>query len=160
MHPRPGRPRPGPAATLLLGLLAALLLSGCSALVGSSPEPTPMDFPAIAGELANRGLVLDRFASGDDGCGDPTLTATAIGFDATGLGTATTRLRVYIFRDGATYDRRQADVDACGAVWATDPATFERVDARPFVLIGQGPWSPAFKTAIREALRVAAGNGG
>lgn len=119
-----------------------------------------MDFPGIAGELANRGLELDRITSGDDGCSDPTLTATAIGFDASGLGMAPLRLRIYIFRTGETYERRRPDVDGCVAEWATDPATFELVDAKPFVLGGQGPWTDAFKAAIREALRTAAGNGG
>jgi hypothetical protein len=141
--------------------LAALLLAGCSTILEASPEPTPMDFPGIAGELANRGLVLDAITSGDDGCHDPTLTATAIGFDASGLGMETPiRLRIYIFRTGETYDRRRPDVDGCAAAWATDPGTFELIDARPFVLAGQGPWPPAFKAAIREALTVAAGNGG
>lgn len=147
-----------PVATVLA---VALLLSGCSAILESSPEPTPMDFPGIAGELANRGIDLDRIASGDDGCGDATLTGTAIGFDASGLGVdPATRLRIYIFRTGDTYDRRRADVEPCVAAWATDPATVEFIDAKPFVLAGQGPWPADFKAAIREALAVAAGNGG
>ncbi|MBA3876197.1 MAG: hypothetical protein C0498_04545 [Anaerolinea sp.] len=127
----------------------------------ASPEPTPLDFPAIAGELATRGLELDRIASGDAGCDDPTLTGTAIGFDASGLGVvAPVRLRIYIFRNGDAYDRRRPDVDACAAAWATDPATFEIIDAKPFALAGQGPWTDEFKSAIREALTVSAGNGG
>lgn len=146
------------AATL--GSLA-ILLAGCSAILESPPEPTPLDFPGIAGEIANRGVDLDRIVSGDDGCDDSTLTATAIGFDATGLGmTEPTRLRVYIFRTGETYDRRRADVDACVAAWVADPATAEFIDARPFVIVGQGPWTDEFKAAIREAMTVAAGNGG
>lgn len=120
-----------------------------------------MDFPGIAGELANRGLVLGAIVSGDDGCGDPSLTPTAIAFDATGLGMDDpVRLRVYIFRNGETYERRRPDVDGCVAAWATDPATFELVDAKPFVLAGQGPWTDEFKAAIRESLTAAAGNGG
>ena len=140
-------------------LLAAFLVIGCGDL-GRSPEPTPADFPGIATELATRGLDLDGFASGDDGCSGDTLTPTAIGFDATGLGvTEPLHLRVYIFRNGDAYDRRRPDVDACVAEWATDLTTFEMVDARPFVLAGQGPWPPEFKAAIREAMRVAAGTG-
>ena len=46
------------------------------------------------------------------------------------------------------------------SAWATDPATFELVDAKPYVLAGQGPWPDEFKAAVREALTVAAGNGG
>jgi hypothetical protein len=150
-----------PVLATLAVLAAALLLAGCDAILGSSPEPTPMDFPGIAGELANRGIDLDAITSGDDGCDDPTLTATAIAFDATGLGVeAPVRLRIYIFRNGETYERRRPDVDGCAAAWSTDPATFELVDAKPYVLAGQGPWPDEFKGAIREALTVAAGNGG
>ena len=153
---------PDRALSVAARLVAAvLLLAGCSAILEASPEPTPMDFPGIAGELANRGLELDAIASGDDGCSDPTLTATAIAFDATGLGVESPiRLRIYIFRTGETYDRRRPDVDVCAGAWATDPATFEMIDARPYVLAGQGPWTDEFKAAIREALTVAAGNGG
>lgn len=147
--------------SLALLCVTAVLLAGCSAIIQASPEPTPMDFPSLAGELATRGIVLDHITSGDDGCHDSTLTATAIGFDASGLGLTTpTRLRIYIFRTGETFDRRRPDVDPCVAAWAQDPATVEFVDARPFVLAGQGPWPAAFKAAVREALTVAAGNGG
>lgn len=120
-----------------------------------------MDFPGIAGELANLGITLDHIVSGDDGCHDPTLTATAIGFDASGLGvSAPIRLRIYIFRTGETFDRRRPDVDTCVATWASDPATVEFIDARPFALAGQGPWPAEFKAAIRAALLESAGNGG
>ena len=142
-------------------LVLTTLVSGCSAILQPSPEPTPMNFPGLAGELANRGILLDHIASGDAGCHDPTLTATAIGFDASGLGIETPiRLRIYIFRTGETFDRRRADVDTCVAAWVSDPATTEFVDARPFVVAGQGPWPAAFKSAVRDALTVAAGNGG
>jgi len=153
---RGGRRRRG----ALFGI-AALILAGCGAILEPSPEPTPADFPGIAGELANRGLDLADIVSGDDGCDDDSLTATAIGFDASGLGQAEpVRLRVYIFRNAETYDRRRPDVDACVAQWATDPATVELVDARPFVLAGQGPWTDEFKAAVREAMTAAAGAGG
>lgn len=146
--------------TALLAV-AAIVLAGCSAILQASPAPTPMDFPGIAGELANRGITLDRFTSGDDGCHDATLTATAIGFDASGLGITTPiRLRIYIFRTGETFERRRPDVDPCVAAWAQDPATVEFIDAKPFVLAGQGPWPADFKMAVRDALTAAAGNGG
>ena len=156
---------PGTSPRVWLRALALVVsvvaLTGCGAILEGPPEPTPMDFPGIAGEIANRGLDLDRIVSGDDGCGDPTLTATAIGFDVRGLGaTDPIRLRVYIFRTGETYDRRRPDVDRCVAAWASDPGAVEFVDARPYVVAGQGPWPDALKAAIREALAVAAGNGG
>lgn len=156
---RRGRARTALGVALLTLVTSAV--AGCGALLEGSPEPTPADFPGIAGELAGRGLVLDAITSGDAGCDDPTLAPTAVGFDATGLGVVEPiRLRVYIFRNGETYERRAADVDTCAAAWATDPATFEIIGAKPFVLAGQGPWPADFEAAIREALRVAAGNGG
>ncbi|MEO5918808.1 MAG: hypothetical protein ABIQ17_04545, partial [Candidatus Limnocylindrales bacterium] len=104
--------------------LACLVLAGCSTILQASPEPTPMDFPGMAGELAGQGLSLGNFTSGDAGCNDPTLIPMAIGFDAAGLGVTTpVRLRVYIFRTGDTFDRRRPDVDPCVAQWAKDPAT-------------------------------------
>src|SRR5262245_60040268 len=103
-------------AVLAAGLLATVLLAGCSAVLESSPEPTAADFPGIASDLANRGLTLTNFQSGDDGCHDRTLTGTAVGFDATGFGVKDpVHLRIYIFRDAAAYDRRRADVDTCAA---------------------------------------------
>jgi len=142
-------------------LLAAISLMGCGRILQGSPEPTPMNFPSMAGEFTSRGIGIANWTSGDAGCRDATLIPTAIGFDASGLGLAPpTRLRIYIFGDAAAYDRRRADVDACVAAWAVDPATVEFVDARPFVIAGQGPWPPAFKEAIRAALVAAAGNGG
>ncbi len=149
----------------LLPILAALavmvVVAGCDRILQASPAPTPMDFPGIAGELATQGILIGHPTAGDDGCHDSSLAATAIGFDATGPGLTTpTHLRVYIFNDGAAFDRRRPDVDTCVAKWATDPATVEFVDASPFVVAGQGPWPEAFKAAMRAALTTAAGNGG
>jgi hypothetical protein len=153
--------RPRRFAVLAAWVVGAALASGCSAVLESSPEPTAADFPGIASDLANRGLTLTNFQSGDDGCQDRTLTGTAVGFDAKGLGvTDPIHLRVYIFRNPETYDRRRPDVDTCVAAWATDPATVEMIDASPFVLAGQGPWPEAFKAAVRDSLSYSAGSRG
>lgn len=149
-----------PARWLAL-VLGALLLAGCSALQGHPPEPTPLDFGGIAGQIALQGIAVDRPVSGDAGCQDPTLIPTAIGLDVSGLGvTSPLRARIYIFGNKAAYDRRRADVDSCVAAWATDPGTVEFVDASPFVLAIQGPVPAAFKAALVRALTTAAaGNG-
>ena len=150
-----------PLRRLVLILLAAVAVAGCGRILQGSPEPTPMDFPSMSGEFTNRGITIGNWTAGDAGCHDATLIPTAIGFDAGGLGLAApTRLRIYIFGDAAAYDRRRADVDTCVSAWATDPATVEFVDAKPFVIAGQGPWPDAFKVAVRAALVAAAGNGG
>ena len=69
-------------------------------------------------------------------------------------------LRIYIFRNRDAWDRRSADVEACAAEWADDPASFELVQVSPYVLAGQGPWPTEFDKAIHQALTEAAGNGG
>ncbi|HEX7950031.1 MAG TPA: hypothetical protein VF494_06765 [Candidatus Limnocylindrales bacterium] len=154
------RGRPALAATLArsssLGL-AVLLFAGCSALRGQAPEPTPLDFGGIAGQIALQGIAVDRPISGDAGCQDPTLIAPAVGLDVSGLGVASPlRARIYIFGDKAAYDRRRPAVDACVAAWATDPGTVEFVDASPFVLAIQGPVPAPFKSALVRALTTAA----
>ncbi len=145
----------------LLALASVLLLAGCSSLIETVPSPTPLDFGGIAGELAKRGVAVEHYRSGDAGCTNATLIPTAIGFDASGLDQTTpTHVRIFIFRDRATFERRRSDVDACAASWVTEPSAFESIEASPYVLVGQGPWGPKFAAAAREALVAAAGNGG
>jgi len=142
------------AATLAI---AIVLVAGCSGDY-ALPTPTPQDFGGIVTALAADGITASQPVSGDAGCSDPNLVAAAISFHAIGDGvTDPVLLRVYIFGSTDAYDRRRPDVDACDARWATDPATFETVDAAPYVVAGQGPWPDAFKAAIQDALRVAAG---
>jgi len=47
-------------------------------------------------------------------------------------------------------------VDACARAYVTDATAFGSVDAPPSVLAGSGPWTPAFKDALRTALQRAA----
>ena len=141
--------------------LLALALAGCGALTVSPPVPGPASFPEISGQLGALGIDIANWTSGDAGCDDPTLAATAIRFEAKGLDQATpVTLRIYIFRNRDAWERRQADVDTCAAEWANDPATFEIESTSPYVLAGQGPWAPGFAAAIRTALKTAAGTGG
>ena len=141
-------------------IVVALTLSGCGGLLQSPPVPNPMPFPEITGILGRDGIDVLSWTAGDDGCDDPTLSATAIRFDASGLdATGVQHLRIYIFRNRAAWERRLADVDSCVAVWADDPATFEIVQVSPYVLAGQGPWAPEFAAALRKGLTEAAGTG-
>jgi hypothetical protein len=140
--------------------IVSLLLAGCSALKGAAPQDTPQDFGGIAGDIALEGVTVGRPVSGDAGCEDPTLIATAVGFDASGLGVASPiRARVYIFGDHASYERRRPDVDTCVAAWATEPATIEFIDVSPYVLVVQGPIPAAFKAALVRGVTAASGNG-
>lgn len=159
--------RPAPAAAAasrpapVLGFLLALLLGGCTGLLESPPVPEPEPFPGISAQLGRFGVDVVSWTSGDAGCDDPTLSPTAIRFTASGLDQATpVELRIYIFRNKDAWERRLADVDACAAAWADDPATFELVQVSPYVLAGQGPWPSAFDAAIRKGLTEAAGTGG
>ena len=146
-----------------LGLLfaVALALAGCAGLLESAPTPDPVSFPEITGQLGRFGITVSNWVSGDPGCNDPTLSPTAIRFEAEGLDQATPIvLRIYIFRNRDAWNRRLADVDTCAAAWATDPPTFEQLQVSPYVVAGQGPWPPGFKTALSNAITAAAGNGG
>jgi hypothetical protein len=146
-------------AALVAGVVAAVL-AGCGSILQSPDVPAPEPFPGITGHLGRFGVDVLSWTSGDAGCTDPTLSPTAIRFQAQGLDQATpVTLRIYIFRDRDAWNRRLADVDTCVAAWATDPATFEIVPISPYVLTGQGPWPPAFAKALRDGLTEAAGNG-
>lgn len=146
------------AATVLL---LAALAAGCNQPIGEAPTHAPESFPEIVGQLGRFGVEASAWVSGDAGCSDPTLAPTAIRFSARGLDQATpVTLRIYIFRNREAWERRRADVDACIAAWADDPASFELVDRSPYVLAGPGPWPPEFKSAVRRALEEASGTGG
>ena len=145
------------AATLLL----AVSLAACGAILGSPPAPDPEPFPGVAAQLGRFGVTVENWTSGDPGCDDPSISPTAIRFEATGLDQSSPlTLRIYIFRNREAWERRSADVDACVAEWAADPATFELLHVSPYVLAGQGPWAPRFEEAVRKAITEAAGSGG
>ena len=146
----------------LAGAIAAILLAsaGCG-FATSAPAATPADFQGIATQLINHGLKIDHVVSGDAGCDDLDLKRTAIALDASGLDQATpTRIYLYIFRNADAFQRLRQTVDACARSYATDPAAFESFDVSPFVVAGPGPWAPEFKTALRQNIIKAAGNGG
>lgn len=144
------------AAAVVVG--AAVL--GCGGISTSAPAPTPADFQGIATELVKRSVTIDDIVSGDAGCDDRVLIPTAIGIDAGGLDQPEpVRIHLYIFRNRASFEKLRASIDACARSFVTDAQTFETVEQSPYVLAGQGPWSPSFEAAIREALEVAAGTG-
>lgn len=154
----PGVARGVRAAVLAFAL--ALAAGGCAGILESPPVPDPEAFPGISGQLGRFGVDVLTWTSGDPGCDDPELSPTAIRFDAVGLDQETpVTLRIYIFRNRDAWERRLADVDACAALWAEDPATFELIQVSPYVLTGQGPWGAEFEAAIRKGLTEAAGSG-
>lgn len=145
---------------LILAFVLLLTLGGCAGVLESPPVPDPESFPGITGHLGRFGVDVLTWTSGDAGCPESTLSPTAIRFQAQGLDQPTpVLLRIYIFRNRETWNRRLADVDSCVAAWATDPSTFEIVQTSPYVLAGQGPWPPGFAQAIRQGLTEAAGTG-
>ena len=141
-------------------LVVALLVTGCGLVETTPPAPTPADFQGTASELAKRGIHIDHVVSGDAGCTDKVLAPTAIAFDASGLDqAATVRIHLYVFADRATYERLRPTIDTCAQSFVTDPQTYQSVEQSPFVMVGQGPWSPGFEAALRAGLLVAAGSG-
>jgi hypothetical protein len=155
----PARPLSRPVRRAGL-LVAAVLLAGCGTISNTPPAATAGPFPTIAGQLSLHGIQATGIVSGDAGCPDANLAKTAIGFDAVGLDQKTSvRLHVYIFKNRATYERLRSSVDECAKSFVTDPATYESVEASPYVVAGQGPWGAAFKDNIRVAITEAAGTG-
>src|SRR5688500_17733452 len=141
--------------------LLAAIVAACSGPIGATPRATAADFPGLTQAWAHAGIVATDIRSGDPGCDDATLIGPAISFSAMGLDqTASTRIHLYIFRNRDAYDRRRADVDRCAAECATDPSTFEAVDAPPFVAVGSGPWGPQFRDALRRVMAESAGAAG
>jgi hypothetical protein len=147
---------------MVLALWVATLAAGCADNADNlKASPTPADFFGIVNEFARLGIGVNHVVSGDAGCDDRTLGPTAISFDAKGLDQPTiVRIHLYAFRDAATFDRLRASVDTCARAFVTDPATYEAVDASPFVVTGQGPWGSQFEAAVRQALTAAAGTNG
>ena len=145
-----------------LGLgLVALAVAACGFVETTPPSPTPADFQDTAIQLTQHGVALDRVVSGDAGCDDKVLSPTAIAFDASGLDQPTkVRMYLYIFRNREAFERLRASVDDCARNFVTDPETYESLEQSPFVIVGQGPWGPKFKAALRAGLEVAAGTGG
>jgi len=140
----------------VLVLAIAFLVAACD-VDNPGAVASPADFGGLSNELLKRGIGIDHAVSGDAGCSDATLTPTAIGFDARGLDQPTVvRIHLYAFKDKATFDRLRSFVDTCARAFVTDPASYEAVDAPPFVVTGQGPWGPQFEAAMRQALTAAA----
>jgi hypothetical protein len=146
---------------VLVALLTAFLLAGCSGLSGRTPAPTPADFAGIVANLARHGITVQHVVSGDAGCPDQALARTAISFEARGADQATpVAVHLFSFADRAAFDRLRPSIDACARAFVTDPESFESIDASPFVVAGQGPWAPNFEAGMRAALEEAAQQGG
>jgi hypothetical protein len=142
-------------------ILVVVAAAGCGSITETPPAPTPADFPGLAVTLAQRGIVIDRIVSGDTGCDDPALVPTAIRFDASGLDQpAPTRVYVYIFRNREAFERLLPAVASCASRYVTDEEGEPWVPISPFIMTGPGPWSPAFRDALTEGLKEAAGSGG
>ncbi len=150
-----------PVRRALSALLLSVLVAGCGVVSTTPPVPSPAGFTDIANGLASRGIRIDHVVSGDAGCTDPDLIPTAIGLDAAGLDQGSiVRLHLFIFRNRASFEKLRETVDTCAQSFVTDPQTFESIDESPYVLAGQGPWGQQFEAALRDGLKVAAGDGG
>ncbi len=153
-------PRPLVPTVLVVAIVASLAAAACGAAT-KPPAPTPADFIGITHELALRGIAATDIVSGDAGCPDRRLSPTAISFTARGLDQSSPiRIYLYIFGDRDAYERNLGDVDSCARSYVSDPAVYEKLEISPYVAAGQGPWAPAFRAALSQALSAAAGTGG
>jgi hypothetical protein len=152
-----------PLRLALGGLLiasVAILAGGCGSAT-RPPAPTPADFPGITRALGPLGISVTDIVSGDAGCDDAHLAPTGISFRASGLDQGTpVPMRVYIFHDDAAFRRNLDAIDACARSYVSDPAQYEKLQASPYVLVGQGPWGERFAAALRQGLETAATAGG
>jgi hypothetical protein len=145
---------------LATALVVAVVLAGCGGSYEPA-QPTPADFSGMVEHLAKAGIVVHDVVSGDAGCSDATLAATAIAFSASGLDqTEPVRIRVYIFGTREAWGRLAGSVATCARSYVTDAATYESLAPSPFVVSGQGPWAPSFAAALGSAFSAAAGTGG
>ncbi len=145
-------------AACLAVIALAGSVAGCKALADTPPPPSPADFAGIVSFLAAQGISVDHVRTGDAGCPDAKLVGPAISLRASGLDQPTpVAIHLYIFANAASYEKLRSNVDACAAMYVTDPSTYEAVDSTPYVAAGQGPWAPEFVTALRTALAKAAG---
>jgi hypothetical protein len=150
----------GRTRVVLLAALLGLVAMGCGAFTPTTAPATPTDFAGIVAELASVGIDANRVVSGEAGCDDQRLSRTAIAFDARGGDQATpVRIHLYAFKNQQVYDELRPVVDTCARSYVTDAAAFGSVDAPPYVLAGNGPWTPAFRDALRTALQRAAVGG-
>lgn len=155
--------RPGRGSGVVFALaIVVLALAGCaSTTTVGPPKATPADIAGIASSLRTHGVTIRDLVSGDAGCTDPDMVASAIAFKASGLDqSAPIAVHLYIFRNADSYEKLRSAVDACAASWVSDASGYEAIDASPFVIVGQGPWPPSFKAAVRTSLALAAGDGG
>jgi hypothetical protein len=138
----------------------SFILAGCKALTSTPPPPTPADFAGIVSFLAVEGITVSGVRTGDAGCDDARLVGPAISLTASGLDQQqAVPVHLYLFKGAAADQKLRSAVDECARSFVSDPATYESVDASPFVAVGQGPWGTSFREAVRTALTKAAGGG-
>ena len=148
-------------AARLCALIAALFVGARCATATGTPTPTPGDIEAIAAGLARQGIGISNVVGGDSGCADPSLTGTALSFQASGVDQTTpVTIHLYSFRSRAVFESRRDSVDACARSYVHDPSTYENVAVSPYIAAGQGPWAPGFKARFEQGLTRAAGSGG
>lgn len=145
--------------TLVVIVVLGLSVAGCGRAT-ALPSPTPADFIGIVEHLTKTGIGVRDVISGDAGCADQGLASTAIALSASGLDQVEpVRIRIYVFRDRAAWERLSGSVAACARSYVTDAATYESLAPSPYVVSGQGPWAPAFAAALEAAFTAAAGTG-
>lgn len=149
------------ASPLMMATLLLLLAAGCGSVLDDArgePAATPTNFNGLVEQLAAREFAVASVVSGDPGCSDQGLVPMAISFKISGGGIeGAVQARVYRFKNGDSYERLRASVDACAAEWIGDASRLLMVDASPYVLVTEGIPDGEVADAIRAALHAAAG---
>ena len=142
----------------LLALIAALLVSACSAF--AAPSPSAGEMGDVVSALVLRGGTITDQVGGDTGCSEATLHSNAVRLDVRMPGESASQ-PVYLFRW-----KNQADYDAAESVFSSCLAQFGQVSgsATAVSTVGVAPWraygpdwSAALKLAVNDALMQAAG---
>lgn len=123
-----------------------------------------MDLSGLVQEMVKRGIAVLSATSGEAGCDDPDLVANAVHFRVLPPGEARPRdVFLFTFGNHAAWAAGGPAVTACRTAWSARVATGEEgvweLDVSPFRLFGAG-WSPTLRELLRQAVTVAAGNGG
>jgi hypothetical protein len=147
-----------PRTWLTSCVLAAGVVTGCYSF--AQPSYHPGDPRDVLVALERRGVAVQSAVAGESACPDPGLVDNVVHLRATlGDDAAPRDLYLYTFRP-RRWDGSKDTVDACQAAYAAANAGAHvtRLDIPTYRALG-ADWSPAFATAVEEALVEASSQG-
>lgn len=152
------------AGAVLVAAAAALAI-GLAACAGPPISPTPAPVSGVYQQVALHGGSLVGAVSGDAGCAvaDQAPLATHVRFHIPASSGDVQDVYLFVYADRAAFDRQASSFASCRAAYAASQAAGGRpvraVEVSPYRAFGPA-WSDETLGVIRDALTVAAGNGG